>query len=160
MRVELSLYDYNHFDSPTLDQIRQGADLSTAETLFTQALALDPGQVTARTRLAGIALSRGKHAQALTHAQAAWDAGHRDRVTRLLLGDALIATGKVEAGVELVRGLAWAEGRLDLQAWYRYWVNGDYHRAADAWRAVAQLNPENSHAIYWIKEAEARAENQ
>ena len=157
--AELSAYDYDHFDNPTLDQIRQQVDLSTAERFFAQALALNPGQVTARTRLAEIALGRGQYDRALTHAQAAWDAGHRDRVTRLLLGDALVAAGDVAAGVKVVRGLKWAEGRLDGQAWYRYWMGKDYYRAADAWRAVAELNPQNDRVTYWIAEAEARAKN-
>jgi len=158
--AELSAYDANHFDNPTLDQIRQQVDLSAAERFFAQALALNPGQVTARTRLAEIALGRGQYERALTHAQAAWDAGHRDRVTRLLLGDALVAAGDVEAGVKVVRGLEWAEGRLDGQAWYRYWVGKDYRRAADAWRAVVKLNPRNERAAHSITAAEERANNQ
>jgi O-antigen ligase len=159
-RVELGAYDPNHFDNLTLDQIREGADLAIAEHCFARALTLRPGQVTARTRLAQIALGRGQYDGALNHAQAAWDAGHRDRVTRLLLGDALVAVGEVEAGVEIVRGLKWAEDRLEGQAWSRYWVNGDYRRAADAWRAVVKLNPENERAVGAIAAAEAREKSQ
>jgi len=158
--AELSAYNVKHFDNPTLDQIRQRVDLSAAERFFAQSLALNPGQVTARTRLAEIALARGQYERALTHTQAAWDAGHRDRVTRLLLGDALVAAGDVEAGVKVVRGLKWAEGRLDGQAWYRYWVGKDYRRAADAWRAVVKLNPKNERAAHSITAAEERANNQ
>lgn len=157
--AELSRYDYNHFDRLTLDEIRREVDLSAAEHFFLQALALDPGQVTARTRLAEIALSRGQYDQALVHAQAAWDAGHHDRVTRLLLGDALVAAGDVEAGVDIVRGLEWAEGRLDFQAWYRYSLGQDYRRAADAWRAVVALNPQNERAARSMAEAETKVKN-
>jgi len=156
--TELSQYDYRHFDNSTLDQIRMRSDLSTAEENFRRALALDPGQVTARTRLAQIALGRGAYDEALDHAQAAWDAGHRDPVTRLLLGDALVATGKIEDGVEIVRGLDSAVGRLDGQAWYRYWLGEDYTRAADAWRAALALNPGDSRLVGAIQAAEARAE--
>jgi hypothetical protein len=88
--------------------------------------------------------------------QAAWDDGHRDEVTRLLLGDALLATGQVEDAVETVRGLTWAEMRIGGQAWYRYWVNGDYRRAADAWGAALLLDPENEEAAHWQQEAEKR----
>ena len=158
--AELGIYDPNHFGDPTLDQIRGREDLTAAERFFARALALSPGQVTARTRLAEIALGRGQYGQALAHAQAAWDAGHRDRVTRLLLGDALVAAGEVEAGAKVVRGLEWAEGRLDGQAWSRYWVGGDYRRAADAWRAVVELNPKNEGAAQSIAAAEERAKNQ
>jgi hypothetical protein len=156
-RIELSQYAYHDFDDPTLDEIRARADLSAAEERYRRALALDPGQVTARTRLAQIALGRGAYDEALGHTQAAWDAGHRDRVTRLLLGDALVATGQVEEGVAIVRGLAWAAGRLDGQAWYRYWLGEDYTRAADAWRAELALNPGNARVIGAIQAAEARA---
>jgi cytochrome c-type biogenesis protein CcmH/NrfG len=154
--AELSQYDHRHFDNPTLDEIRRQTDLSAAEQFYSRALALDPGQVTARTRLAEIALSRGQYDQALVHMQAAWDAGHRDRVTRLLLADALVATGNVAPGVEVVRELKWAEERLDGQGWYRYWLDGDYGRAADAWRAVVQLNPNNRRAARRVAEAEAK----
>ena len=159
-QVELRAYDPHHFDNPTLDQIRQQEDLSAAEAYFNHALALDPDQVTARTRLAHIALGRGEYEAALEHTQAAWQAGHRDRVTRLLLGDALVAQGEVEEGVEIVRGLERAEMRLGGQAWYRYWVSEDYRRAADAWWAVVELNPENERARHSAAEAEARANDQ
>jgi thioredoxin-like negative regulator of GroEL len=155
--VELPPYDYNHFDDPTLDQIRQREDLSAAETYFDRALALDPGQVTARTRLAHIALARGEYETALAHTQAAWDAGHRDRVTRLLLGDALAAQGQVEGAAAVVQGLEWAESRLNGQAWYRYWVSEDWQRAAYALRAVLLLDPQDAYAGSWVDQAEERA---
>jgi hypothetical protein len=155
-KVELQAYDYKHFDKLTLDQVRQWKDLSVAEEHFARALAFNPGQVTARTRSAAITLSRRQYGQALFHAQTAWRVGYRDRVTRLLLGDALVATGRAERAAEMVHGLAWAEERLEGQAWYRYWVNGDYQRAADAWRAVVALNPQNENATNWMIRAEER----
>jgi len=155
--VELPPYDFNHFDDPTLDQIRQREDFSAAEAYFDRALALDPGQVTARTRLAHIALGRGEYEAALGHTQAAWEAGHRDRVTRLLLGDALVAHGQLEEAAAVVRGLEWAEGRLSGQAWYRYWVGEDWQRAAYAWQAVLLLDPQDAYASAWVGQAEERA---
>ena len=71
-----------------------------------------------------------------------------------------MAAGEVEAGIKVVRGLEWAEGRLDGQAWYRYWLGEDYRRAAHAWQAVATLDPENDRVEYWRAEAEARVKNQ
>jgi O-antigen ligase len=141
-RVELPAYDYTHFDDPTLDQIRQRADLSAAEAHFARALALSPGQASARTRRAAIALSRGEYEQGLLHALAAWNAGHRDRATRLLLGDALVAAGQVEDAVEVVQGLEWAQERFMQQAFYRYGRGGDSKRSANAWRAAAALDPQ------------------
>ncbi|MEE8391440.1 MAG: tetratricopeptide repeat protein, partial [Anaerolineae bacterium] len=156
-QAELRAYDHKHFDNPTLDQIRQREDLSVAEAYFDRALALDPGQVTARTRLAHIALGRGEYETALEHTRAAWEAGHRDRVTRLLLGDALVAQGRVEEAAAVVRGLDWAESRLNGQAWYRYWVNEDWQRATYAWRTVLLLDPQDAYAGAWVKQAEQRA---
>jgi len=155
--VELPPYDYNHFDDPSLDQIRQREDLSAAQSYFDRALALDSGQVTARTRLAHIALARGEYDAALAHTQAAWDAGHRDRLTRLLLGDALVAQGQVEGAAGVAQGLEWAESRLSGQAWYRYWVNEDWQRAAYALRAVLLLDPQDAYAGSWVEQAEERA---
>jgi tetratricopeptide (TPR) repeat protein len=155
--VELPPYDYNRFDDPTLDQIRQREDLAVAEAYFERALALDPGQVTARTRLAHIALGRGEYKAALEHTQSAWEAGHRDRVTRLLLGDALVAQGRLEEAVAVVRGLEWAESRLNGQAWYRYWVGEDWQRAAYAWNTALILNPQDAYAAAWVEQAEERA---
>jgi O-antigen ligase len=156
--TELSQYDFHHFGNPTLDQVRERSDLSAAEGSFGRALSLEPGQVTARTRLAQIALGRRSYDEALHHAQAAWEAGHRDPVTRLLLGDALVATGDVEGGVEVVRGFGSAAERLHGQGWARYWLGEDYVRAADAWRAALLLDPGNEWLIGAIKVAEERAE--
>ena len=157
-RVELSAYDPDHWDDQSIDAVRREVDLEGAVALFERAAALDPGNRTARQRLAGIALSRGEYEAGLAHLQAAWAAGHRDDVTRLLLGDALVGTGQPERAAETVRGLEGAEPRLMGQAWYRYWVNQDYRRAADAWQTVALLNPQNDVAPVWQANAEARAE--
>jgi tetratricopeptide (TPR) repeat protein len=155
-RVELQAYDPAHFDNPTLDRVRQTADLGAAERRFAQALAWDGGNLTARQRLGTIALSREQYDQGLAQLQAAWADGHRDDVTRLLLGDALVATGQVKEAAEVVHGLTWAERRLQSQAWYRYWRNEDYRRAANAWQAMTLLDPGNADAARWQAEAEAR----
>jgi len=137
-QTELPWYNYRQFDNPTLDEIRRRENLTRAEAYFNLALTFDPGQVTARTRLAQMALARGDYAAALAHTQAAWNAGHRDRVTRLLLSDALAANGKVAQAAALARGLTWADGRLEGQAFYRYQQQGDQRRALYA-KHVARL---------------------
>jgi O-antigen ligase len=155
-RVELQAYDSVHFDDPSMDRIRRTADLSVAEQRFARALTWDRGNLTARQRLGAVALSRGEYEEALAHMQAAWYKGRRDDVTRLLLGDALVASGRVEEAAEVVRGLGWAESRLMFQGWYRYWLDGDYGRTADVCRAVLLLNPANEWATRQLVEAEAR----
>lgn len=154
-RAELARYDYRHFDQPTLDELRAGLDLSQAEAAYEQALVWEDGQPVARTRLAQLALARGRYAEALTHAEAAWEAGHRDRVVRLIYGDALVANGQVEQGAAVVEGLVWASSRLQGQAFYRYWRGQDWQRAAYAWQAALILEPDNEHVQ---RQAQAAAE--
>jgi lipopolysaccharide biosynthesis regulator YciM len=156
-RVELSAYDPNHFDNPTLDQVRQRANLDRATALFERAAQIDPANPTARQRLATIKLSRGQYASALYEMQAAWDAGHHDAVTRKLLGDAYVANGRVKEAAQLVQGLAWADGRLAGQAWYRYEQSHDYQRAADAWAAVVLLKPGDASLVAAQAEAAHQA---
>ena len=155
-QIELSAYDYAHHADLSLDKIRQREDLAGATYRYQHTLALREDQVTARTRLAAIALSRGQYEQALAHVQTAWDAGYRDRVTRLLLGDALVATSDPEGALEVVRGTDWAEMRLVVQAWDRYWWAGDYQRASDAWHVIVGLDPSNESARRWLTEAQAK----
>jgi len=117
---------------------------------------LEPGNRTARQRLAAIALSRGQYDDALRHAEAAWESGHRDDVTRLLLGDALVADGQAERAAEVVQGLEWAERRLLGNAWYRYWVGEDYRRVVTSSSTVLLLDPDNDAAAELLARAEAK----
>jgi hypothetical protein len=159
-RIELRTYDYRHFDNPTLDQVRQRQDLSPAVRSFERAIALDPGQVTARTRLAQIALARAEYEEALQHALAPWQAGYRDRVTRLVLSDALVARGDVEQAAALVRGLERAQERLQGQAYARYQKSGDWQRAAYALRALLVLDPDNERVRQAAEAAAAQARDE
>jgi len=119
-RAELTVYDQRHFDNPNLDQVRRTQNLDQALDHYARALAFDPDNLTARRRLAQIALARGDYEAARLHMERAWAAGHRDRTTRLMLGDALVATGYPAFAVEVIRGLPWARARLEGQAWSRY----------------------------------------
>jgi O-antigen ligase len=157
--VELRAYHSERFGDPTLDEVRRQEDLSAAVRRFERALALDPGQVTARTRLAQIALARRDYDASLGHAQAAWDAGYRDRVTRLVLSDALVAKGRVADAAQIIRGLEQAAMRLDGHAFSRYQRHGDWQRAAYAWRTVLMLDPGNErvrNAAAWAEEKAAQ----
>jgi hypothetical protein len=160
-RIELTLYDPKRYDDPTLDQVRQIADLSVAERRFQEALKWQPENQTALHRLTMIALSRGQYDRALTLAQNAWEVKTNqgfdftpDDIPRLLLSDALVADGKPDAAADLVYGLHWAVNRLMSQAWYRYWVNEDYSRAASAWQTVLYLKPGQVDAVYWQRQAQ------
>lgn len=145
--LEISRYDPAHFDRPTLDQIRRELNLSVVETSFQRALALNPNNLTARQRLAQIALSRGDYAAAEQYIAKAWQHGNLDPVTRLLYGDALVAQGKPEQAAAVVRGLTWASGRLLFQAYYRYWLHQDYMRTVLTSQAVLLLEPGEPRAL-------------
>ncbi len=157
-RVELARYEFGKTPGYIVDSVRQAEDLTASTALFQRAIALDARNATARQRLAGIHLSRGEYEAAFHHIEAAWEAGHRDPVTRLLRGDTLVALGRVEEAAEVVAGLTWAQVRLEGQAWDRYWVNDDFVRAAYAWRTIALVHPEGAEdALQKAQEAEQRA---
>jgi hypothetical protein len=138
-RVELATYDPRHFNDPTIDQVRRQEDLTVADLLFAQALKANPNNVTANQRATALALSRGQYEEALVLAQRLWDAGARDRVTRLLYGDALVAAGRPDEAVSVVQGLLFAQARLLGQAWSRYHLSGDAEREAWARDAARQV---------------------
>jgi len=140
-RVELNVYDQHHFDDPPMDEVRRQEDLSAAIATFERALAADSGALTARQRLTSIALARRDYATALALMQGAWDAGHRDAVTRLLYGDVLVAHGRVEEAVAIVRGIEFAQSRLLGQISVRYHPVQDATREAYARQAAAALAP-------------------
>jgi len=139
-RCELSVYDQEHFDDPTLDQVRRHLDLAEAVAHFEAALAHDPTQVTATQRLAAIALARGQYGDALQMMRDLWVSGHRDRVTRLLYGDALTAAGQVDEAVAAVQGVSFAKSRLLGQAWSRYHLDDDNQREIWARDAAEKLS--------------------
>ncbi|MHB1295225.1 MAG: O-antigen ligase family protein [Anaerolineae bacterium] len=153
-RVELAAYSQEQFAERPMDRVRQDVNLDAAINLLQKAVSLDPSQVTARQRLAAIALSRGAYADARTHMETAWAAGHQDAVTRLLLADALVATGEPERAAGIARGLKWAVPRLQGQLWSRYYASEQWEQARDAATAVLILEPGNAYAAYWAAEAE------
>ncbi|MBN2392352.1 MAG: hypothetical protein JXR84_16605 [Anaerolineae bacterium] len=160
-RVELAHYEFGETPGFIMDSVRQEEDLEAIITFFQRAIALDTGNVTAQQRLVGIYLSRGEYDIAFQHIDAVWAAGHRDSVTRLLRGDALVALGRVEEAAEVIAGLTWAQVRMEGQAGDRYWANGDFVRAAYAWRTVALMQPESAeYALQRAQEAEKQAVQQ
>ncbi len=152
-RTEMRRYNPNFYDEPSLDSIRRKEDLIGAETGLRLALRVQPQNRTAQQRLAEIALGRGDYEQAYALLDNNRADGIQDEVSRLLSGDALVALGQPEQAAQVVSGTGWAGERLYFQAWYRYWQNHDYRRAADAWRAVLLLDGENSEAEYWLEQA-------
>ena len=136
-RRVLGVYD-SELRPVSLVELRREVDLSPALARYQRALAHDPHNPTARQRLAMVALARGEFDAALVGMETLWKAGHRDRITRLLYGDALVAAGRVEEAVPLVAGLPFAHARLLGQAW-TYHQAGDPEREAYAREAAAQV---------------------
>lgn len=153
-RMELSRYNPDHFDRPTLDQIRREIDLGDAQRSFERAWSYQPNQRTALQRLALISLSRGEYEAARSLLDHAMVVGEHDQVTRLLYGDMLVAEGRLQEAADAVRGIDWAIDRLMGQAWYRYWLDGDIQRAANAWKTVLLLDPGNQDAQSWLEKAQ------
>jgi len=155
-RVELTAYDPSAVHWRSLDEIRREENLDRAIGWFRRALVYDGRQVTARQRLAAVAMARGDYAEALRHMEAVCEGGHRDPTTRLLLGDALVANGDVSGAALVIAGQPRAVDRLLDQAWSRYWEAERWGEARDAWETVLLLEPENRHAAYWAGEATQR----
>jgi len=155
-KVELAAYDPEARPWLSLDAIRNEEDLGPAIEQFERALAYDSAQLTARQRLAGIHLARGQAAQARTHMDQTWQAGHRDPTTRLLYGDALVATGDAVGAAQAIGGQPRAADRLLLQAWDRYWEQERWQEAHAAWEAVLLIEPKHQHAAYWADQARQR----
>jgi len=153
-RIELSRYNPDYFDRPTLDQIRREIDLGEPQRSFERALSYQPNQRTALQRLALISLSRGEYEAARSLLDHAMVVGEHDQVTRLLYGDMLVAEGRLQEAADAVRGIDWAIDRLMGQAWYRYWLDGDIQRAANAWKTVLLLDPGNQDAHSWLEKAQ------
>jgi predicted negative regulator of RcsB-dependent stress response len=160
-RVELARYEFGQTPGFVMESVRQEEDLEAIIALFQRAIALDAGNATAQQRLTEIYLSRGEYDTAFHHIDAAWVAGHRDSVTRLLRGDALVALGRIEEAVQVIAGLTWAQVRMEGQALDRYWANDDFMRASYAWRTVALMQPEYAESILQrAQEAEKQATQQ
>jgi len=153
-QVELATYDPNALPWRSLDQIRREEDLSRAIAHYERALSYDPDQVTARQRLAAIALARGDDAIAREHMDTVWQAGYRSATTHLLYGDTLVATGDVANAARAVAGQPRAIDRLLGLACSRYWEDGHWEQARDAWQTILLIEPGHEHAAYWADAAQ------
>lgn len=137
-RAELTVYDSAHFDRLTLDAVRRQADTAAAEAHFARALDVESGNVTAAQRLAMLARARGDFSTSLALLERIAAAGASDRVTRLLLADALVADGQIARAVRIATGLPFAKARLSGLAG-EFDALGDAQRATWAREAAAQV---------------------
>jgi hypothetical protein len=117
-QTRIELQDYSWPAWSFQDEIRQQADLSTAAGAFHQALRYQPSNATANRRLGMIALADGEYDQALTYLEAAYAATPEDNATRELLGEAYIATGRLDEGVALWKTVDRTQRRLEIRSWW------------------------------------------
>ena len=137
-RAELTVYDSAHFDRLSLDAVRRQTSTSAAEAHFARALDADPSNVTATQRLAMLARARGDYSTSLALLERIAALGAADRITRLLLADALVADGQIARAVEVATGLPFAKARLGGLAG-EFAALGDAQRATWASEAAAQV---------------------
>jgi len=155
-RAELELYDPERFAELDIDQVRRQVDLSVAEMRFLKALE-EPEHPTAPRRLASIYLARGEYTRAWGVMEASWQAGNRDPGTRLLYGDALVATGEPAQAAQVIRGLPFAVERLEGQAWSRYQAREEWEQLAYAYEAIGLVTGNVETALDRVNEARERA---
>lgn len=81
-------------------------DPAAAQQALERALKIDPGHLPAHAELIGLALRSGRQQEALRLAQS-WRERHPDNVTGdLLVADVLIASGRVDQAVPILKGAA------------------------------------------------------
>lgn len=125
-QAELTPYSWPEW--PIQDEVRRVVDLRRPIALLEWALAQDARNATANRRLGMIELSLGLYPQALAHLQAAYAAEPGSNTVRQLLGEALIANGRVDEGRALWSTVRRSEGQLDARIfWYSH--IGDAERA-------------------------------
>jgi hypothetical protein len=118
-RAELSVYEWPTW--PIQDAVRLKVDLSRSISEFERALALEPGNPTANRRLGMIELSLGEYEAALGHLEAAYTVEPENVTTRQLLGEALVANGRVDEGKALWSTVSNEQRQLEMRAfWYSY----------------------------------------
>jgi len=125
-RAELSLYDWP--DWPIQDAVRQTVDLSQPVAELQRALVFNPSNGPANRRLGMIELSLGEYATALGHLSRAYSVEPGSETTRQLLGEALLATGRLDAGRQMWSTVENERGQLGLRVWW-YGQVGDHERA-------------------------------
>jgi hypothetical protein len=126
-QAELSIYSWPEW--PIQDAVRRAVDLSRPVAEFERALALDPRNATANRRLGMIELALGDYEDALRHLEAAYGSEPGSTTTRQLLGEALIANGRLDEGSRMWADVPNEQSQLAARVfWYQY--IGDAERAA------------------------------
>jgi tetratricopeptide (TPR) repeat protein len=125
-KLELSRY---RFPEVLVEYVRRSGDYTIAESYWQQALALDPGNVSANQRWGELLLARGEYVRAAQLLEAAYARDPASPVTSQLLGAAYLGMGQMDNAYNYWVRLPDAVGRLESEAWVRYETNGDKVRA-------------------------------
>jgi tetratricopeptide (TPR) repeat protein len=122
-QTKVELTDFRFPLSLIQDDIRRepGPKLDAAIALFRQALAVDPGNVTALRRLAQIEIARGEYDVALQNLERAYFANPRQRATRQMLGEVYALDGRLDEAAALWQTIGLAPEMLrNRQWWYQH----------------------------------------
>lgn len=128
------------FPHPTYAEWRRKEDLSSAENLFTDALARDPNNRTANARLGMIALDRFEFDAAVEHLENAYRVDTTNRAVIKALGYAYVWKGKLDDAEKLLRQIP--EAALELGYTIDDWhARGRNDLAGNAQRMARRLKP-------------------
>jgi len=134
-KAELGVYKWP--DWPVQDAVRREVDLVPAVNSYERALSLNPGNASANRRLGQIELSTGEYEDALRHLKVAYAQAPWDNATRIMLGEAYLANGRVDDGAAFWSLANNDQGQLDLRtAWYK---NGEYAELFDHVKSTVEL---------------------
>ncbi len=141
-RTELAIYRWPTW--PIQDELRRNdtVDLSVAIDYYTNALALNPMNVTAQRRLGQIAISLGKYESAQHHLEIAYEIAPDQRPTRQMLGEIYAIRGDLERAVQLWKTVDTTNGQLNARYWW-YTHIGAEQQADWLKQAISQLNTTN-----------------
>jgi tetratricopeptide (TPR) repeat protein len=117
--VEMARVELAGFPTGKFDDGSRAAELAPAESLFTKALALDPGNVTANYRLGLAALLRRDFPAAQTSLEKAYSADPGHRGVQKSLGYCYVWLGQLERAGQVLSGIP--EARREMEAYVSWW---------------------------------------
>jgi hypothetical protein len=135
-QTKLELRNYA-FPERLADYVRHDADMSVPQSYFEQALSHDAANLTARQRLAELALGRAEHDAARLYLEPV--GAPAGPVTRQLLCEAYLGLGRSDDAFALCSTVPGAAVRLEGVAYVRYERNKDMQRADWARSLAAKL---------------------
>jgi hypothetical protein len=126
--------------SPNQDDLRRDSrvNLDSSISLYRDALARDPNNVTALRRLAQIEIARGDYALALRNLERAYRIAPGERATRQMLGEMYAVEGRLDEATALWKTIAVAQQLLRNRHWWYNYI-GDTKTAENIHTVLQRL---------------------